>query len=157
MGHLKCPSAADDLGWLFNASESEMGVRSNYPHALLALAGKAPKRVACDVSGALVGGVWDAEDSAIAAIDAKKRSSRPKAAARLNRVMGRYRRLPHWAKVVLEAAYEARQLPPGLRGETGQGQWALLRCFVVTGRRPADLKRGAVALLEKALRAYEAT
>ena len=112
-----------DIGWLFGAAESELGVRSNFPEGLYALVTRRGAKAKPEWACANVASV---EDSAIAAIDSQRRSSRARAAAKLRRVFVRYRRLPIWAKVVLETAYEARQLPPELRGEPGCGQWALL-------------------------------
>ena len=155
-------TAVDDLGWLFGAAESEMGIRSNFPAGLYTLVtGKQP--AAADARGLPSVDVFAVEDSAIAAIDAQKHTSRAHAAARLTRVLRRYSRLPRWAKVVLEAAYEARQLPPGLRGEVGQPQWALVLRRLGGGARcrgkafDGKAKDEAVGMLERAIAAYEAT
>lgn len=107
---IKVPTAREDLTWLFGACESEMGVRSSFNSFILA----SQRGDGADQES------LENEDTIIDALDDRMSASRLGAAGRNRRVMAVYQRVDVAFQRVLEAAYEARQYPPGIRATFGE-------------------------------------
>jgi hypothetical protein len=161
-----------DLDWLFLECEAEFGIKSNF--SSLILASKVGfKRARLDDAGDLVNGAQEDfynEDALIDAIDARRGRARLGAAAKNRRIMSAYRRLDVQQQRVLEAAYEARQLPPQVRQALGRAAgvarltstwptgWSYTLFARALGRedtRAAAICREAEQLLAAAVAAYE--
>jgi len=106
----------EDLEWLFGESESEMGVHSNFSAIIMA------SKFGSKRTLSLVDGVREVadpfaenpEDAIIDVID-RKPLGRLVATTKNRRVMRAYAGLLSKHKVVLEAAYEPKQVPPEVR------------------------------------------
>ena len=106
---LKSPHT-DDLAWLFNNCESEMGISSNFSAVTLAstLGSKKARKANGDKEGASDPVLPNPEDAIIGVLDSRPRS-RSSATAKNRKVMRSYHLMHVHHQRIIEAAYTPRR------------------------------------------------
>lgn len=169
-------TATDDLNWLYDHAEADLGVKSNFS-ALLLASKVGTKRTHIDEEGQRASvSLQDFETQEtrlIDILDTKRGLSRRAASRKMTRVMRAFERLSPQHKAVLEAWHYAKQWPiqlsqffgdavcvlplcPSSEGQPVTDQRWLLSIVVHNDRIAHILREEANTLYKSALKAFEA-